>query len=408
MNEQDMEVIKEGLVEIHVPKFEKVSASAPVFYNSRMELNRDISILALQTFQEEIRREVNICDVFGGSGIRAIRYKKEINGVGKVFVNDISSLAVEQSRSNAIANNVDIEIHQKEANIFLRENRGVFDVIDIDPFGTPSYFIDSASYSLKKDSLLCVTATDTSALCGTYKEPCIRKYNAKPYKSEYCHETGIRILAGFVALTLAKYKKYIEDIKLSHSSEHYMRLYIKINKASAATDESLANNIGHIIHCKKCLFREAITGLTTSIPEICPVCGEKVIVAGPLWIGKLQNRDFINSMISKLNSEDLEGSEDSEDSDASDNSDKFVINTEKKVLKLLNSCLEESDAPVTFYDIHVICKNLKISAPKLDKVIDALKMEGFLAIKTHFNPIGIKSDAGIEKIKEIIGKIEII
>jgi tRNA (guanine26-N2/guanine27-N2)-dimethyltransferase len=54
-----------------------------------------------------------------------------------------------------------------------------------------------------------VTATDTSALCGTYKEPCIRKYNAKPYKSEYCHENGIRILAGFVALTLSKYAKCI-------------------------------------------------------------------------------------------------------------------------------------------------------------------------------------------------------
>lgn len=402
MNEQDMEVIKEGLVEIHVPKFEKVSASAPVFYNSRMELNRDISILALATFQEELGREINICDVFGGSGIRAIRYKKEINGAGEVFVNDISSLAVEQSKNNAIANNVDIEIHQKEANILLRENRGVFDVIDIDPFGTPSYFIDSASYSLKKDSLLCVTATDTSALCGTYKEPCIRKYNAKPYKSEYCHETGIRILAGFVALTLAKYKKYIEDIKLSHSSEHYMRLYIKINKGSASTDESLAENIGHIIHCKKCLFREAITGLTTSIPEICPVCSEKTVVAGPLWIGKLQNRDFIANMVSKLDSEDSEDLNDLGSSEVSDNSDKFVINTEKKVLKLLNNCLEEADAPITFYDIHVICKNLKISAPKLDKVIGTLKEEGFLAVKTHFNPIGIKSDANIEKIKEIV------
>lgn len=387
MDEQNIEIIKEGLVEIHVPKFEKVSASAPVFYNSRMELNRDISILALQTFQEEIEREINVCDLFGGSGIRAIRYKKEINGIGNVFVNDISSLAVEQSRNNALINNVDIEIHQKEANILLRENRGAFDVIDIDPFGTPSYFLDSAGYSLKKDSLLCVTATDTSALCGTYQEPCIRKYNAKPYKSEYCHETGIRILAGFVSLTIAKYKKYIEDIKLSHSSEHYMRLYIKVNKGSAATDNSLAKNIGYIVHCKKCLFREAINGLASSIPEICPICGEKMVVAGPLWTGKLQNRDFIVNMISKLEA---------------DGFNNLLLNTEKKVLKLLRDCLEEADAPITFYDIHVICKNLKISAPKLDTIIDDLKKEGFLAIKTHFNPIGIKSDAGIEKIKEIV------
>lgn len=422
MPKQDIEIIKEGLVEIHVPKFEKVSASAPVFYNSRMELNRDISILALQTFQEEIEKEINICDVFGGSGIRAIRYKKEIDGVGEVFVNDISSLAVEQSKDNALINNVEIEIHQKEANIMLRENRGIFDVIDIDPFGTPSYFIDSASYSLKKDSLLCVTATDTSALCGTYKEPCIRKYNAKPYKSEYCHENGIRILAGFVALTLAKYKKYIEGIKLSHSSEHYMRLYLKINKGSAATDESLAENIGHIIHCKKCLYRKAITGLASPIPEICPICGEKLVIAGPLWIGKLQDHDFIANMISKLDEDNSNNSNLDEDNfnnsklneDNSNNSkldenksNKKQLNTEKKVLKLLNSCLEESDAPITFYDIHVICRNLKISAPKLDKVIDSLKKEGFLAVKTHFSPIGIKSDIGIEELKAIIESLVI-
>jgi tRNA (guanine26-N2/guanine27-N2)-dimethyltransferase len=387
VNHQDIEIIKEGLVEIQVPKFEKVSASAPVFYNPKMEFNRDISILALQTFQEEIGEKINICDVFGGTGIRAIRYKKEISGVNDVAVNDISSLAIEQSRKNAIANNVEIEINQKEANILLRENRGAFDVIDIDPFGTPSYFVDSAGYSLKKDSLLCITATDTSALCGTYKEPCIRKYNAKPYKSEYCHENGIRILAGFVARTIAKYKKYIEDIKLSHSSEHYMRLYIKINKGSANTDNSLAENIGHITHCKKCLYRESINSSANTIPEVCPICGEKLVVAGPLWIGKIQNSEFILKMIEKIQE---------------NTSERKILNTEKDVLKLLNSCFEEANAPITFYDIHVICKNLKISAPKLNDIIDKIMAEGFVAVKTHFNPIGIKSDIDILKLKDIV------
>ncbi|MEA4956322.1 tRNA (guanine(26)-N(2)/guanine(27)-N(2))-dimethyltransferase [bioreactor metagenome] len=387
MNEHDIEIINEGLVEIKVPKFDKVSSSAPVFYNPRMEFNRDISILALQTFQEEIGREINICDVFGGSGIRAIRYKKEIFNVNEVAVNDISSLAIEQSKENAINNNVEIDFYQKEANMILRENRGIFDVIDIDPFGTPSYFVDSVGYSLKKDSLLCITATDTSALCGTYKEPCIRKYNAKPYKSEYCHENGIRILAGFVSLTLAKYKKYIGDIKLSHSSEHYMRLYIKVNKGSAATDNSLANNIGYISHCKKCLYRVPVVGLANPIPDYCPVCGEKLISAGPLWIGKIQNSEFISKMVEKLDE---------------NNPNKKKLNTENKILKLLNTCIEEANSPITFYDIHIICRNLKISAPKIADVMDKITEEGFKVSKTHFNPIGLKSDIDILRLKEII------
>lgn len=386
MDEYNIKTIEEGLTKIQFPEFDKISSEAPVFYNPHMELNRDISILAIQTFQKQEARNINICDLFGGSGIRGVRYKNEINGIGDVFINDISETANEYERHNVKLNNLeDIEISQHDASMFLRMHRGEFDVIDIDPFGTPSLFIDSAGYCSHRNSLLCVTATDTSALCGTYKEPCIRKYNAKPYKSEYCHETGIRILAGFVALSLAKYNKAIE-VKVSHSTEHYMRLYIEVTKGSKKSDESL-KNIGYISHCKGCLYRQTNKGLATSIPDVCPECGEKLIHAGPLWVGEIQNEEFISKMIEE--------------------SENKKSNTKNDVLKLLNCCLEESKSPATFYDVHKICKTLKISAPKLDLVFEAIEKEGFKAVKTHFNPLGIKTDAPIKKVKEIIQSLSI-
>ena len=381
MDEYKIKQIEEGLTKIEFPEFDKVSSDAPVFYNPHMELNRDLSILAIQVFQKEEERQINICDLFGGSGIRGIRYKNEIDGVDKVAINDISELANEYERHNIELNELDdIEVYQHDASMFLRMKRGEFDVIDIDPFGTPSPFLDSAGYCARRDSLLCVTATDTSALCGTYKEPCIRKYNAKPYKSEYCHENGIRILAGFVALTLAKYSKCI-DVKMSHSTEHYMRLYIKIKKGSKRSDETL-KNIGYISHCPNCLHRQTSKGLACSIEETCPVCGEKLVHAGPLWLGDIQNGEFIQKMIEE--------------------SEHKKINTEKQALKLLNSCLNESGAPATFFDVHSICKSLKISAPKFDLIIDEIKNRGFIAIKTHYNPIGIKTDANIKDLKKIL------
>lgn len=381
MDEYKIKTVEEGLTKIQFPEFDKISSDAPVFYNPHMELNRDISILALQTFQKQEDRNINICDLFGGSGIRGVRYKNEIDGVGHVFINDISETANEYERHNVELNNLkDIEIFQHDASMFLRMHRGEFDVIDIDPFGTPSPFLDSAGYCSRRNSLLCVTATDTSALCGTYKEPCVRKYNAKPYKSEYCHETGIRILAGFVALTLAKYSKSIE-VKLSHSTEHYMRLYIEVKKGSKKSDECL-KNIGYISHCKHCLYREENKGLATSTPNICPECGEKLIQAGPLWLGEIQNEEFISKMIAE--------------------SENKKLNTKKDVLKLLESCSIEAKSPATFYDVHKICKILKISAPKLDLVFGNLEKEGFEAVKTHFNPLGIKTNAPLKKIKEII------
>ena len=376
--------IQEGLVKIIVPEFDKVSAKAPVFYNSAMELNRDLSILALQKFQIDLGEDITVCDAFGGSGIRGIRYSKEISGVSKVVVNDISSLAIKFTEENASLNEIEnLEISQNDANMVLRERRGEFDVVDIDPFGTPSYFIDSVANSLKSDSLLCITATDTSALCGTYKEPCIRKYNAVPLKTEYCHENGIRILAGFVAMTFAKYKKSVV-IKFSHSSEHYMRIYFQIQKGAKEADESL-KNMGFIIHCKKCLFRETINGLAPHIPDKCPECGEKTRVGGPLWLGQVQDSDFLEGMINL--------------------SEEKELNKEKQVLKLLNRCLEESEMPATYYDLHVVCKKLKISSPSILDVMEMLENEGFLVSRTHYRPTGIKTDASLTKIEEIIEKL---
>ena len=384
MDEYKIISVEEGLTKIEFPEYEKVSSAAPVFYNPNMELNRDLSILAIQVFQRQEEREINICDLFGGSGIRGVRYKNEIDGVGEVSINDISETANHFERHNIELNGLsDVEVHQHDASMFLRMNRGQFDVIDIDPFGTPSPFLDSAGYCARRNSLLCVTATDTSALCGTYQEPCIRKYNSKPYKSEYCHETGIRILAGFVALTLSKYAKYIE-VKMSHSTEHYMRLYLEIKKGSKKTDASLTN-IGYISHCRSCLHRQTSHGLASPIDETCPVCGEKLVHAGPLWLGKIQDGKFIEKMIEEA--------------------DNKKINTEKEALKLLNKCLIEADAPATYYDVHSICKTLKLSAPKFESILNELEKEGFKAIKTHYNPIGIKSDAGIENIKNILVKL---
>ena len=85
-----------------------------------------------------------------------------------------------------------------------------------------------------------------------------------------------------------------------------------------------------------------------------------------------------------------------------DEAENKKINSEKEALKLLNKCLEESCAPATFFDVHAICKSLKISAPKFDTIIEAMKDEGFVAIKTHYNPLGIKTDADIEDIERIL------
>lgn len=378
----DIKIIHEGLVEIKAPEFDKVSSKAPVFYNPVMELNRDLSVIAIKTYQKELGHEISICDAFGGSGIRGVRYAKEIDEVSKVVISDINPLAIRYANENAATNNVDnVKVCKEDANILLRKCKGRFDVVDIDPFGTPSFFIESAAISLKAGGMICATATDTSGLCGTYKEPCLRKYSAMPLKTEYCHELGIRILAGFLARTFSKYKKCI-DIVFSHSTEHYMRIYAKVNKGAKITDESLKNSIGYILHCESCLNRTLIQGIAPKVTSICPVCGKSFRTVGPLWCGSILDQQFIEEMLKNV--------------------ENTKINQEKKVLKLLNMTYGEANAPATHYDLHEISKKLKISAPRLDNVLESLKENGYFASRTHFKPTGIKTDAPVNKIKEIV------
>ncbi|BDZ66868.1 tRNA (guanine(10)-N(2))-dimethyltransferase [Methanobacterium ferruginis] len=373
--------VEEGQVKIKIPHFEKVSSRAPVFYNPVMELNRDLSVAALKMYRQEQEHDITICDAFGGSGIRGIRYSKEIDGVALAVVNDLNPLAVDLTRENISDNELDnVKVYRDDANMFLRKCRGKFDVVDIDPFGTPAPYVESAAASLRAGGMICVTATDTSALCGTYKKPCIRKYGAKPLRNEYCHETGLRILAGFLCRTFSKHKKYLK-FQFSHSTEHYMRLYALVGKGAKNTDESL-ENLGYIAHCPKCLNRQVFKGMTPQIPSKCQECGEVWDVAGPLWCGKLHNSDFIEGMINILPELDL--------------------NRKNEALKLLNKCYDESNAPPTFYDLHAVCRKLKISAPPLEKIMDSIKKEGYTVSRTHFNPNGIKTDAPLNFIEKII------
>lgn len=374
-------MVKEGSVSVEVPFFENVSSKAPVFYNPAMELNRDLSVLALQVFRNHLERDVSICDAFGGTGIRGIRYAREIKGVKNVVINDLNPLAAKFAENNVHLNHLsNIEVVREDANILFRRCPGRFQILDIDPFGTPAPYIESAAISIKPGGMLCVTATDTSSLCGTYKEPCIRKYGSMPLKNEYCHENGLRILAGFISRTFAKYKKFVQ-VLFSHSTQHYLRLYLTIGKGAKETDESL-QNLGFIAHCDQCLNRLIIPGIAPQIPIECPLCSRNLKIGGPLWIGTLLQADFIQKMMELLPHNQ--------------------IKKEKDAFKLLERCYEESKGPVTFFDLHKICKKLKISVPPQDQVLERLEGENYIACRTHIRPTGIKTDAPIDVLKTIV------
>ena len=67
-----------------------------------------------------------------------------------------------------------------------------FDVVDIDPYGSCSPFLDAALGLLRSGGLLCVTSTDTSTLVGNAMETAFYKYGGATAKLSPHHEVAVR------------------------------------------------------------------------------------------------------------------------------------------------------------------------------------------------------------------------
>ncbi len=385
------ETVEEGEVKVIVPKLsafvekpsEYAPSKAPVFYNPVMELNRDLAVLAVQAYQKMVKRELFICEPLAGCGVRGIRFAKEVKSVKKVLINDINEKAYQLAKYNVQMNGLEkcVIVKNEDANLLLARYgapRKRFDIIDIDPFGSPVPFLDSAIHALKDSGLLALTATDMAPLCGVYPKACIRKYGGKPLRTEYCHELAVRLLIGCLATTAAKHEMGIK-VLFSHSTDHYIRVYAVLMHGAKNADKSL-QNMGHILHCFNCLHRETLNkDVAFGHGEKCPHCGSKMDFAGPLWLGSIANESFCILMEKEA--------------------EKRKLKLKTRIRKILTLIRDECSAPATYYVLDKICSKISMPAPSVRVLVEALKEKGFKASLTHFNPKGIKSNAPIREIE---------
>ena len=391
------EIIEEGKVKILVPKLKAfiklpsdyAPSKAPVFYNPVMELNRDIAVLALQTYQKMLNLEISVCEPLASCGIRGIRFATEVKGVQKVLINDINEKAFQLARYNVHMNRLSkrVTVKNQDANFFLAHYGAPskrFDAIDIDPFGSPVPYLDSAIRALRNGGLLALTATDMAPLCGVHPKACIRKYGGKPLRTEYCHELAVRLLAGCLVTTAAKYDIGI-SVVFSHSTNHYIRIYATTKYGAKKADESI-KNMGYILHCFNCFHRETTKELfTIEHSRKCSECGSKMSTAGPLRLGKIYDKKFCELMEEEAKQR------------------KFRL--KNRIGKILTLIKSEVEAPITYYVVDKLCDALTVPVPSVKKVIETLRNEGFPASLTHFNTEGIKSNAPATKMKEILQEI---
>ncbi|MFB6153950.1 MAG: tRNA (guanine(26)-N(2))-dimethyltransferase [Halodesulfurarchaeum sp.] len=371
--------VTEGGVTIEVPAQPGDGRSDAVFFNPDQELNRDVTVASLRALRDwrtdrDFPMPDSYLDATAATGVRGVRAAAE---GWDVTMADVDPEAVELCRANLDRNDLTGTVIQRDANALMHERERVFDVVDVDPFGSPVPFADAAFANAR--ALVAVTATDTAPLCGAHFESGVRRYSAVPRNTEYHAEMGLRILLSALARTAARYDVGVTPI-LSHVTDHYVRSYLELTHRATDADASI-EELGFVHHCPSCLHREFETGLIADPPGVCAHCGhEGVRTAGPVWLGPVHDRSFVAEVRASLDAD---------------------MQTAERADSLLDTIGEELHRPMHF-DQHALSKRWSEPAMGMDAFLDSLRDAGFAASRTHFGGTTFKTDATVAEIEAAV------
>ena len=450
-----------------------------VFYNNAQIFNRDLSVLVARLFLQQQRAEraeklatrvqkweaakadpakvintehpdpegkgpsgARVLDALSASGMRAIRYAKELDQLSLVMANDYQAEAVESIKRNVTFNGLPsglVEARHADAALTMMLHREPaalrFDVVDLDPFGSPTSFLDSAVQAVSEGGMLAVTCTDMAVLCGNHPEACFGKYGAMPLRGGHCHEFALRLVLGCLQTHAARYKRYVVPY-LSCSIDFYVRLFVRVY-TSPQNVKYGASKLSHAYQCVDCESVELnplghvvqrgnatkftpptfcarvapaapepaveapagqaaepaaggrkggkrggeawVEGGGKSRPKpsgFCMHCGGRLQVGGPVWNGPIHDAAFVKGTLGHLRREGA-----------------ARYTSVKKLTGLITAMSEEiPDAPM-FQTLHGMSKVLGCTSPSMQLVRSALINAGYKVSQSHTNPLAVKTDA---------------
>ncbi|KAH7729481.1 Protein TRM-1 [Aphelenchoides avenae] len=418
------------------PKFEELTegkvkitfeGSKETFYNPVQEFNRDLTVCVLRQFvddrtasasasngtdQEPVtkRRKKNlsfasgepirVLDALSASGLRALRFAKEVPGVGEVLANDFSDAAVDAIERNIKVNGVEDRVRASfgDAVVTMMAHRSFekrFHAIDLDPYGSAAMFLDSAVQAVADGGLLMVTCTDMGTLCGNTPEACYNKYNSVPLRHKSCHEMAIRILLRSIDSHANRYGRYIEPL-LSVSIDFYIRCFVRLRTGPSAAKDSVTK-LSQFYACSGChslafqpLVRKTNEGTSVKFSAApfqahsligsngkCVHCGSAVHVGGPLYIAPMHDPGFVGRILQRLQTTPEED----------------LLGTHARLTGVLTVVSEELHDVPLYYEHDQLMHVVKCPMPKSLLSRSAILNAGFRCSLSHCNPKALKTDA---------------
>ncbi|KAF7803101.1 putative tRNA (guanine(26)-N(2))-dimethyltransferase 2 isoform X1 [Senna tora] len=473
-------------------------AKNEVFFNK----TRDISIAVLRTFTSKRKQEheallskrtksaqkvserilLNLLwrKALSASGLRSLRYAREVECIARLWLWTMTKLPLRRAEGTL---NSTVQLHvQKwspilaDARVYMLTHPKEFDVVDLDPYGSPSVFLDSAVQSVVDGGLLMCTATDMAVLCGGNGEVCYSKYGSYPLRGKYCHEMALRILLASIeiwrvcnvgqddpltqdkhsvyrlrfvskrkkimpkAVRLLKsehglfvgqkkfrrnqgerlseanasdgasplttliqishanrYKRYIIPV-LSVQMDFYVRVFVRVY-TSASAMKNTPLKLSYVYQCTGCdSFHLQPLGRTLSknnsvrylpgfgpvVPQECGDCGKKFNMGGPIWSAPIHDQEWVDSTLA----------------DVKCMKDRYPAYD--RISAVLTTVSEELPDIPLFLSLHNLCATLKCTSPSAVIFRSAVINAGYRISGTHVNPLGLKTDAPMNVIWDIM------
>ncbi|KAL8941754.1 MAG: hypothetical protein Q9211_001683 [Gyalolechia sp. 1 TL-2023] len=379
-----------------------------------------------------------ILDALSATGLRALRYAKEITHVTSVTANDISAPATASIKLNVEYNGLVKKIHPTTGDAkalmghVVNPGKEPFHVVDLDPYGTAAPFFDVAVQAVADGGLLCVTCTDAGIYASVgWPEKTFSQYGGLPWKGPQGHEAGLRLVLHAVATSAARYGLAIEPLA-SLNIDFYVRLFVRVRRSPVevkclAGKTMVVYNCDHgcgafrIQYLAQTREREAKNGDKfhnhslaqgpTATP-LCEHCGFKTHLAGPMWGGPLHNPHFLKRVLGLLPSLDSK-----------------VYGTIPRIEGMLTLALNETlfqdppemesvesaaaepfasldpalrDPHPFFINPSTLSRTLRCSRPSDAAFRGALLRLGYRATRSHTEPGSIRTDAPWHIIWEIM------
>ncbi|XP_031144627.1 tRNA (guanine(26)-N(2))-dimethyltransferase [Sander lucioperca] len=345
------------------------------------------------TVGEKCERGLRVLEGLAASGLRSVRFALEVPGLQSVTANDFSTKAAALIARNAQYNGVShlLEASCRDASMLMYEMRGKkerFDVIDLDPYGSPASFLDAAVQAVSEGGLLCVTCTDMAVMAGNSGETCYSKYGSVSIKAKYCHEMALRIILHSLDQRAGVYQRYIQPL-LSVSVDFYIRVFVRVFTGQATVKNS-ASKQALVYNCVGCgSFHLQRMGRRTSngkhmkyspaagppVGPECEHCGQRHQLGGPIWAEPIYDLAFVQKVLSAV----------------SGNPSRF--GTSKRIEGMLSMVTEELEDVPLYYTMDSLSSTIHCSTPPLLQFKSALLHAGHRVSLSHACKNAIKTDA---------------